>query len=72
MHTYRLIDHDLTDMSEGYMVTEVTTHKEVKPSLIQSNEEDRKKINPASIISIWPIIRIGSLTLFLAELGQRR
>ena len=58
-HMCSQIVHDLTDMSEGHMVTEVTTHKEVKPSRIRLDEEDREKIressSPAAILSIWPI-----------------
>ena len=75
MHTCSQIVHDLTDMSESHMVAEVTIHKEEKASSIRSDEEDREKIressSPISILSIWPIIRIGSITLSLAELGQR-
>ena len=44
MHTFSQIVHNLTDMSEGHIVTEVTIHKEEKPSRIRSDAEDRDKI----------------------------
>ena len=44
MHTFSQIVHDITDMSEGHIVTEVTIHKEEKPSRIRSDAEDRDKI----------------------------
>ena len=65
MYTCNQIAHDLTDMSDGYTVTEVTTHKEEKPSRVRSDEEDRERIReklqsdyPDRVINIVTV-RIG-------------
>ena len=50
-HTCSLIVHDLTYMLESHKVTEVTTHKEEKPSRIRSDEEDTEKMSDRVISS---------------------
>ena len=43
-HTCSQNVHDLTAMSEGHTVIEVTTHKEEMPFRIRLNQEDREKV----------------------------
>ena len=44
MHICPLLKQDVAEMSKGYKETEVTTHKEEKPSRVRADHQDRLKI----------------------------
>jgi len=55
MHIFSQLEEDVTEMTKGYKETEVTTHKEEKPSRMRADEQDRLKIREKLQMSIDPL-----------------
>lgn len=55
MHICSHLQDDIAEMTKGYTETEVTSHKEEKPSRIRADQQDRLKIREKLQLSIDPM-----------------